>query len=154
MFWKRKKKESLYQTKSSLFIRLIARINEILVRWAVYLQRETNKLSQKTLKGLLYLFCLFCLSASTYVIISSLREKGNPFRIEPIQAMPLAKRPIQRSTVSEGEALRIRQLRLSLDSLSKSPSGKVFYDSILKKHPNLLDTLRFLENIYYEQLKK
>lgn len=154
MLSKRKKRERLNQPLSSLVTRALTCVNGRLIRCAEALQRETSRLSPQRLKGLLCLFCFIFLSASAYVVINSLHGKELSFRIQPIQAMPLAKRPLQQSTISESEFIRLHRLRLSLDSLAKSPSGKILFDSLIKKHPNLLDTLKILENIYLEKHKK
>jgi len=40
-----------------------------------------------------------------------------------------------------------------MDSLARSPSGKILYDSIISQRPGLMDSVRFIEN-YYQQLKQ
>ncbi|WP_121354106.1 hypothetical protein [Flavisolibacter nicotianae] len=153
MFWKRKKKEGEGQAASSLFTSLLVRFNRKLVWLADHLQHRSNGLPKRTLKLLLGVFCLLFVSASAYVLTSSVKEKGLPFHITPIKAMPLAVKPVQVPLKTEGEFRRIHRLRLSLDSLSRLPGEKVHLDSLLKRYPGILDTLSLLERLYYEQHK-
>ena len=153
MLWKRKKEEALGQAAPSLFTTLLVRCNQNLLRWAMYLQRLSISLPPRKLKWLLAVFCLFFVSSSSYVILTSLKEKRPLFRITPIQAVPLEEKASRQSIVTSPELLRIHQLRLSLDSLAQTKTGKVQLDSLLRKHPKLLDTLVLLESIYSEQHK-
>jgi hypothetical protein len=137
-----------------LITRVAIWFNGQLIRWAAYLQKKTMRYTPKKLKRFLVLFCLTFIASSVHLIITSLGEKPQPFRIAPIQTMPLAERIVQQPAITEREFLRFRRLRLSLDSLAKTPSGKRRLDSILDKHPKLLDTLSLLENIYFNQHKK
>jgi hypothetical protein len=154
MLWKPRKKETVDRKVPSFFLKALIRLNDKLIWSAAYLQRRSSCLSPRRLKFMLGLFCLLFLSSSAYLFISALEEKALPFRITPIQAMPLASRPLQRPTITDKDFLRLRKLRLSLDSLANTPAGKVRLDSLLQRHPKLLDTLTLLENIYYEQHKK
>lgn len=154
MLWKRKKKE-WSGGEAPLFLKKIAiRLNGGLIQWAAHLQQKAKACSQGKLKLLLGLFCLLFTLCSAAVIIASLREKPLPFRITPIRAMPLAERSVQQPVIAEKEYYRFRRLRLYLDSLATTPSGKLRLDSILQKHPNILDTLTLLESIYQKQQKK
>ncbi|WP_121356772.1 conjugative transposon protein TraM [Flavisolibacter nicotianae] len=154
MLWKPKKKEAVDRKVPSFFLKALIQLNDKLIWSAAYLQGKSSCLPPRRLKLLLGLFCLLFLSSSAYLIISALKEKALPFRITSIQAIPLAPQPLQQPTITDKDFLRLRRLRLSLDSLAKTPSGKVRLDSLLQRHPKLLDTLALLENIYYEQHKK
>jgi hypothetical protein len=153
MFWKRKKKEGVREVTPLFLTKAAIRLNKQLLMWAEYLQQRTIKCSPKRLKLLLGIFCHTYLACSVSIIITSLGEKSLPFRITPIQAVPLVKRTIQGPVITEKEYLRFHRLRHSLDSLAATPSGKLRLDSILQKHPRLLDTLSLLESIYYNQHK-
>lgn len=154
MLWKRKKGERRSEAKPMLVTRMAIWLNNQLIKWAAYLQQKTMQCSLKKLTVLAIVFCFASISFSTYIIISSLGETSPLFRVTPIQAMPLANKSLPPQVITEEEYLRFRRLKLSLDSLAKSSSGKVLYDSLLKERPHLLDTLKFLENIYFEQHKK
>ena len=61
--------------------------------------------------------------------------------------------PIEAAEVSEAEYSRIKKFRMYMDSLARSPSGKILYKSITRHRPGLMDSVRFIEN-YYQQLKQ
>jgi hypothetical protein len=153
MLWKRKKKVGESKTVPLFFGSVLTRFHKKLVHWAICLQRRSNSLHPRKLKLLLAAFCLLFVSSSGYVIVTSLKEKRLPFQITPIQVMPLEKKRSRPSAIKSSEFLRIHKLRLALDSLAKTETGKVRLDSLLQKHPKLLDTLSLLESMYYEQHK-
>jgi hypothetical protein len=68
--------------------------------------------------------------------------------------MPAAKSKVEQPFITEKEFIQFQRLRIALDSLAETPSGKRRLDSILKKHPKLLDTLYLSESIYHKQSKK
>ena len=154
MLWKRKKKVGEVKEVPLFLTNLLIRFNNQLVHWAMYLQRISNGLPPRRLKLLFSLFCLLLVSSSAYVIITSLKEKGMPFRITPIQVMPLEGKRRGQEAITRSEFERIHKLRLALDSLGKTKTGKVQLDSLLHEHPKLMDTLSLLESIYYNQHKK
>ena len=154
MFRKRKDENRSVETKPTLFTKQAIWFNNQLLNGASYLQQKTMQCSPKKLRVLAIVFSLASVSFSTYLIISSLKEPSSLFRVTPIQAMPLAKEFLPTPVITEDEYLRFRRLKLSLDSLAKSATGKAQFDSLLKEHPHLLDTLQFLENSYLEQTKK
>lgn len=153
MQWKRKTKVGELKTMPLFFESVLTRFNSKLVHWAICLQRKTNSLHPRKLKLLLGVFCLLFVSSSVYVIVASLKEKRLPFHISPIQVMPLEKKPNMPSAITSSEFIRIHKLRLALDTLAKTRTGKMQLDSLLQKHPKLLDTLSLLESIYLEQYK-
>jgi hypothetical protein len=153
MLWKRKKKVGEMKTVPIFFESVLTRFHDKLVHWAICLQRKSNRLHPRKLKLLLAAFCLLFVSSSGYVIVTSLKKKTLPFHITPIQVMPLEKKPNMPPAITSSEFKRIHKLRLALDSLAKTKTGKVRLDSLLQKHPKLLDILSLLESIYYEQSK-
>lgn len=154
MLWKRKKKETMRQVASSFFTDVLVQLHNKLLYCAAYLQNKSNSLPPQKQKLLLGVFCLLFISSSAFVIISNLKEKRQAFHITPIQVMPLEKRPVQKPMITTDEFLRIHRLRLVLDSMAGTSSGKIRLDSLLLEHPKLLDTLMLLESIYYQQHKK
>lgn len=154
MLWKRKKMVGEVKAVPLFFEGMLIRLKNKLVHWALYLQRKSNSLPPRKLKVLLVLFCLLFVSSSAYVIVTSVNEKTLSFRITPIQVMPLEGNRNRQETITRSEFSRIQRLRLALDSLAKTKSGKMRLDSLLQKHPKLLDTLKLLESIYYNQHKK
>jgi hypothetical protein len=153
MFWRRKKRERGAQGAPVLLTRVAIWINGQLIKCAAYLQRKTMQCSLKKLMVLAGVLCFTSGFFSIYIIISSLKEMSPAFRVTPIQVMPLARDSLPAPVITEKEYHRFRRLRLSLDSLAETPSGKRRLDSILNKHPKLLDTLSLLESIYYNQHK-
>ena len=95
-------------------------------------------------------FCLVFTGASIYTVVHSLEKKDVSLRITPIRVMPLREVPVQRPLITEEGYHRIHRLRMRLDSLRGTVEGKWAYDSLLQKHPHLLDTLTLLEHLYYE----
>jgi hypothetical protein len=153
MFWKRKKNERRSEATPMLLTKMDIWFNRRLIKWAAYLQQKTMQCSLKKLMVLAALFCLISISFSTYIIISSLRETSPLFRVTPIQVVPLVKESLPSPVVTDKDYFRFHRLRLSLDSLASTPLGKRRLDSILAKHPKLLDTLSLLESIYFHQHK-
>jgi hypothetical protein len=153
MFCRRNKKERDSGATLLFLMKVAIRCNGQLIRWATYLQQKTMQCSLKKLRVLAALFCFTSICFSTYLIISSLRETSPLLPVAPIQVLPLAKESLPPPVITDKDYFRFHRLRLSLDSLAKTPSGRLCLDSILQKHPNLLDTLSLLENIYYEQHK-
>lgn len=132
---------------------VLIRCNNQLVRWAAYLQRKSTGVSSRKLRVLLGVFCLVFVSSSGYVVVSSLGGKNEPFRVTAIRVMPLQSKEKHPQEITNDAFVRIYRLRLALDSLAKSPTGKARLDSLLVKYPKLLDTLTLLESIYSHQHK-
>ncbi len=126
--------------------------------WADWMTKRTENFSQHTWIVLLILFVLSIGSYSTYVGVSALiNKKSNLITITPIKkpkhATETGDANIEAAGVSEAEYSRIKKFRMYMDSLARSPSGKILYDSITSHRPGLMDSVRFIEN-YYQQLKQ
>ncbi|ULT42924.1 hypothetical protein KRR40_05095 [Niabella defluvii] len=84
-------------------------------------------------------------------------QKDNSITITPIKkpkhATETGETKTDAAEVSEAEYSRIKNFRVYMDSLARSPSGKALYDSINNHRPGLMDSVRFIEN-YYQQLKQ
>lgn len=126
--------------------------------WANWMMKRTENFSRRTWVVLLILFILSTSTYSVYLAVSAFTGKAsNAISITPI------KKPTHitetgeanRGTaeVSEAEYSRIKKFRVYMDSLARSPSGKILYDSINRQRPGLMDSVRFIEN-YYQQLKQ
>ena len=152
MFGRKKRKENI-GASSSFVLRLLVGVNQLLIRSAAWLGKRAGVFTQNQLKLLLALFCIVLTGLSTYVIISSLGEKRFAFAVTPIRPIPLVEKHALRPVITEEEYRRFHQLRLYLDSLAQTREGKHRFDSILQHHPHLLDTLSFLERLYYQQQK-
>lgn len=126
--------------------------------WANWMMKRTENFSRRTWIVLLVLFVLSFGSYSAYVGVSAFTNKrSNPITITPIKkpahVTETGDANIEASEVSEVEYSRIKKFRMYMDSLARSPSGKILYDSITSHRPGLMDSVRFIEN-YYQQLKQ
>lgn len=125
--------------------------------WAKWMTKHTAKFSRRTWMVLLILFVLSTATYNVYLAATSFTgEKGGAITITPIKKPKHATEAGDANTgaalVSEAEYDRIQKFRMYMDSLARSPSGKILYDSITHQRPGLMDSVWFIEN-YYQQLK-
>lgn len=126
--------------------------------WANWMMKRTEKFSKRTWIVLLILFVLSFGSYSTYVGVSAFTNKrSKSITITPIKkpehVTETGDANIETAEVSEAEYSRIKKFRMYMDSMARSPSGRILYDSITSHRPGLMDSVRFIEN-YYQQLKQ
>jgi len=123
--------------------RLLAGINQKLLRYAGYLQQKTNHYSRRKRIVFLFLLCLVFVTESSVLIIRSLQRNDMiSITVAPIRIItPPADNPIH-PVFSESEYRRIERFKHYLDT------NKTFRDSILASRPHLMDTLNFLQKIY------
>lgn len=129
-------------------------------RWAVFMQRQMERLSGKGKLIALSLFCLISGSLSIYLIASSMMGKSSTGTISvsrikaPLYTGKAGDENTRSATViTKQEYQRIERFRHYMDSLARSPSGKLLHDSILKQRPGLMDSVAFIENVYQSQTK-
>jgi hypothetical protein len=79
-------------------------------------------------------------------------RKFDTGQIRPLPLIP-GKTPPVRRPATRKELNAIRQWRQWMDSLKTTTAGIVLYDSILMNRPNLMDSVREVEE-YYNQLSK
>jgi hypothetical protein len=129
----------------------LIRINDTLKLLAHWLQQKTNCYSARKRKIILILFCALFVTKSIAVVYQSIGKNNSinyPIRLtRPVRLLNEKAYPL----VSEKEFIRIHGYKLMLDSLQSN--SKVKFDSLLTMRPHLLDTIHFLENLYYEQRK-
>lgn len=130
----------------------------IQVGWANWMMNHTKNFSRRTWLAILILFVLSTSTFCIYLAISSFGRNGNSsiliVRIKkPIHLHETWKTFPDDLKVSEPEYNHIKKFRVYMDSLARSPAGKILYDSIINNRPGLMDSVAFLEN-YYEQLKQ
>lgn len=126
--------------------------------WAAWMTKRTAGFSRRTWKTLLALFIIFYGSYSIYLAASAFSSKEKKsFSITSIKKPKHATETDEDNTalpqVAEAEYRRIKRFRAYMDSLARSPSGKIIYDSITKSRRGLMDSIKLVEN-YYEQLKQ
>ena len=128
--------------------------------WAQWMVRRTQHLSRKTLLLLLLTFTALAGGYSIYLIWQSFSgNQANAFSVTSIkkpghvlQTGDAASQPDM--IVSKADYQGIIRFRGYMDSLTRSPTGKATYDSIILNRPGLLDSIRVIEEIYQSQTKK
>lgn len=154
-----KRKESNLETKSNALTKgMQVGYTWIQERWANWMKRRTKDFSHRTWVVLLILFMLSTSTYSVYWAVNAIITGGRnvisitPIR-EPEHVTETGEAHIEAAEISEAAHIRIKKFRLYMDSLARSPSGKIRYDSITGRRPGLMDSVRFLEN-YFQQLKQ
>lgn len=147
--WKRK-----YRTERqmpALVKTALAKFNERLVRIAHFLEQKTNRYSTKKKKLLLLVFIILFVSQSIRTLIESFKNKNaNPISISRIKTIRFENQsPTPR--MDRREYLRLQGFRNYVDSLDKTAEGRRMRDSLFKYRPHLMDSLRFLLNLYSKQ---
>lgn len=129
-------------------------------KWADYMQRRSERLSQNAKKWWLGLFCLFSVGCSIFLMIKSFTgtSKKNlsvaPIHV-PIHSIQTGEentRSFHLITTEEFE--RIARFHHYVDSLERSASGAKTRDSLLSLRPGLMDSIRILEKLYQLQTSK
>jgi hypothetical protein len=157
LFAKRKKRDT--QTKQGVIAKgLQAGYNRLQGGWANWMMRRTKNFSRRTWVVLLILFVLSTSTYNIYLTVTAFtNKKANAITITPIKkpkhATETGDTQIESAEVSEAEYNRIKKFRVYMDSLARSSSGKILYDSITGRRPGLMDSVRFIEK-YYQQLKQ
>ena len=128
--------------------------------WSLWMGRRTQHLSRKTLRLLLLAFIASAGGYSMYLIGQSFSgDLANAISITPIKKPGHILQTGEATTlpdmiVSKTDYQGIIRFRGYMDSLTRSPAGKATYDSIILSRPGLLDSIRFIEEIYQSQTKK
>lgn len=128
--------------------------------WAQWMGRRTDHLSRRKLLFLFVVFIVLSGGSSGYLLERSFSgHRSTVFRVTSIkspdnilQTGDFAQQPD--SLISKIFYQRIILFHKYLDSLSRSPSGKARYDSIVAGRPGLPDTIRLIEKIVQSQFKK
>lgn len=128
-------------------------------RWAAFMQHHSQRLSSKWKVIILTLFCLCAGGSSLFLIAKSLTGDRNfSFRITQIKNSLFQKGRDEKVRIDEmitkEQYDKIERFRRYMDSLARSPSGKILYKNIMISHPALMDSMVIFENIYQLQLKK
>ncbi len=127
---------------------------------AIWMGKRTQYLSRRTLLILLLAFIGISGGYCIYLIGQSFSgNQTNAFSVTPIKKPGFVRQTGEAASppdtiVSKQDYQRIIRFRGYMDSLNRSPVGKALYDSILLSQPGLLDSARYIEEIYQSQTKK
>ncbi|MDD2305010.1 MAG: hypothetical protein PHP53_09985 [Prolixibacteraceae bacterium] len=162
LFRKRKKTEKteIGENNDRILSQMVKACLWVQNGWAQWMGRRAEHLSRKTLRLLLLAFIALAGGYSIYLIGQSFSgNQANAISITPIkkpghvlQAGDATSQPDM--IVSKTDYQGIIRFRGYMDSLTRSPAGKATYDSIILSRPGLLDSIRFIEEIYQSQTKK
>lgn len=157
LFFKRKENDSV--PKPNAFSKAVqVGYKRVQGSWANWMMKRTENFSKRTWFMLLALFVLSVSAYNIYLVANSINAKANTsFSVTPIKKPKHLNETgeINKTNVEvpEAEYNRIKNFRMYMDSLARSPSGKKLYDSITMHRPGLMDSVRFIEN-YYQRLKQ
>jgi len=126
-------------------------------RWANWMNAHTISFTRQRWIVLLFLFIVCVGGVSVCIIINSFRlDESRLILITPIKKpnhiLKTGEVNIGIKNLSAKDYSHIKEIRYYMDSLIKSSSGRIIYDSITSLHPGIMDSLHFIEN-YFQQLK-
>ena len=126
--------------------------------FASFMSGRINSLNNRSKHVALAIFCLLFGGFSIYAFVGAFRDRDSDKTIKPDQmAVPIyydrTDAEVAEPSGSERDIMRINRFKRYIDSLSKSPTGRQVYDSILKARPGLMDSIKVIEQIYYSQSK-
>ncbi|MDX9880548.1 MAG: hypothetical protein RBS73_00690 [Prolixibacteraceae bacterium] len=147
----KRQKEEQKTSKGSLAAGILYK--RIRSAWAAWMARRTAGFTRSTWRILLSLFVVLFGGYSVYLAVNGFTARqAKSISITPIKiprhATQTGDTPKAAPQLSEAGYSRIRQFRIYMDSLARSPTGKATYDSIIKHRPGLMDSVRFIENQY------
>lgn len=154
-----KKSDVLATAKNNLWQKFDQANLRLQYKCANWLEGKTAHFTR--LNWIVILLCFTALTSgcSIYLILNSFsNNKSKNITITPItkptNLVPTKEKPPQLNTIiSKTELEKITGFRRYMDSLGRSPTGKITHDSIVSDRPGLLDSLTILENYYYLHLK-
>ncbi len=114
--------------------------------WANWMNSKTSGLSRKTLYISLFLFVAFSVTYNSMILIGTDRSEKMGFG--KIKLPNKLTQPKILDDAYTTEIRRIKRFTRFMDSLSRSPTGKVTYDSIMIARPGLLDSARAMEKLF------
>lgn len=119
--------------------------------WANWMTLATAEMSRKNLLVLLIVFvalsCTYCIlltvdavngTSNRWLSISHIQKPSNLTAGDDVQT----------SSTTQPEIIKLRNFRNYMDSLQRTKEGRQVYDSILLRHPGLMDSLMTIEKVY------
>ena len=136
----------------AFLVRMLSAINNQLLVFSRWLQFKTQRYSSLKLKIIFLFFTLAFAVASILVIYeSAIKHTSTYFFIAPIQAVPLLKEKAFKPVITKEEMNKIRGYKTYLDSVRNSVKTKGDTAAFSPSDGHLLDTIKLLEQLYYEQ---
>ncbi|HTM92202.1 MAG TPA: hypothetical protein VL095_07285 [Flavisolibacter sp.] len=132
----------------------LSRFNKRLIAIANFLQQKTNDYSLRKKKLLLLLFIIAFVAASSVVLVRSIAGKNKTLvEVKRVKAIPVQSSETNAPQITKTEFLRIQKFKNYIDSLNRTAPGRAVKDRLLHNRPQLMDSVRFLINLYLEQSK-
>ena len=155
MFKRKEKREPVSEKAAGIIARTILAIQRGFAEW---MGRRTASLGRGGKIGLLVIVCVVFggLSVASLVKVftgpgeseswkpSAVRVPGYYDKTRDASANEVA-------IVSPSAYMKMRAFRRYMDSLKGTATGKLEYEKIMKARPGLMDSVRFLEELYHSQ---
>jgi hypothetical protein len=155
---KRKQEQGNGKMGEQLARRLAGGLLSIQRRLADFVTNKCRRLSKRQSQWMLALFCVLFGGLSIRAFVKAFQPatlskslRPTPISIPPFNVETGAEQ--KESVVTPEDLLKIHRFRVYMDSLSNSENGCPLYDSILKARPNLLDSIRQIEQLYSSSSK-
>lgn len=121
--------------------------------YAAWMQRKSEKLSIGYKWALLCCFLLGSITLSGYLLIRAPDKGKAVVKISRIRTPVSLEQSRRQDFLPPSEYNRLRQFRMYMDSLARSPGGSDRFREFNTAHPGLLDSIRTLEQHYDIQFK-
>lgn len=157
--WKRKhKKQESLQWQEGIAYRILNGYRAIQTRWVKLMERIVGRLSLKAQKTGCILLMLGGAVYCTATIYNGIKNKQTyQIKVDAINQGKHLGETGEDSVMQKYHPLTYKDYQhmqhymAYLDSLKKTETGRIVYDSIVRTHPGLLDSISILKKIYFDQ---
>jgi len=152
---KRKQNTAKGDAKKGIAERLVSCNAKMQVAFAKFMDKRVNHLSVRRRKNIFYAFCFISFLSCAYLVVKPFitGQKSSTIKVETIKfPRDLSKinGPLGNAkAISKEQYNHIHSFRMYMDSLAANASS--VYDSLLQRHPGLMDSLKLFEKFYYLQ---
>jgi hypothetical protein len=149
--WREKAK--VESEKASMADKVLLRVHRFVLKVAKHLQMHSNVLSKRTKMMLLALFVFLFCTASALVLYQGIVTPSAQY-IAPakMKVVPL-QQDNQTTRIARSEYLRVQRFKNYMDSLGQNIQGRRLRDSLLRRRPQLMDSVNVVLQLYSEQNK-
>lgn len=157
MIFSKKKKDAQILNNNSGKEKAAAKIAGFILslqkRFAVYMGKKTERLSIRSKKISLFLFCILSGGYSVLTIgeaLFGLKRKHpslTPAQVTVPKYYNKTGSDEAAPMVTATDKMMIKRFKTYMDSLKSSPGGRPVYDSILRARPGLTDSITFFEQL-------